>query len=233
MFCGVIIDQRQPQAANFPVQDSLLGCRHRSLFPRSPNQHPLPIPQKNQRSQGQNQKQTQIKIQVNPERKRSDIDLIPVTYIQLLPYLIRSGMVVPKFFPPMPMPHKPWYVVNAKCEFRDGSEGHNTRNCINFQKLVQELINDKVLTFKENGSSIYILIARSDNDDVKGSPKILENFTYQIDVKTLKASIEDIRTIISSTQNGQVITTIKLKEEFGSSSRKETPESSKGKPPTV
>lgn len=80
-------------------------------------------------------------------------------------------MVVPKFLPPKPKPYKPKYDVNARCEFHNGSEGHNTEKCRDFQKMVQELIHDKILTFKENAPSIYILIARSDNDDVKGSPK--------------------------------------------------------------
>lgn len=121
---SVITDQRQPRATNFLVQDSLLRC------------HPLSIPQPNQRNQVQNQTHPQIITQVDPERKHPDIDLIPVTYSQLLPHLIRSEMIVPRFLPLMPTPYKPWYDKNARCEFHDGSEGHNTENCIDFQKLV-------------------------------------------------------------------------------------------------
>lgn len=112
----------------------------------------------------------------------------------------------------MPTPHKPWYDENARYEFHDGSEGHNTENCRDFQKLVQELVNGKVLIFKKNGPIMDILITRSDNDDVNGSPKTLENSIYHMDVKTLKASIEDIMVVISSYQNGQVITKRKLKK---------------------
>ena len=67
---------------------------------------------------------------------------------------------------------------------------------------MQELISDKVLTFKNNNPSMGILITRSDNDDVKGSWKTLENSTYQMDVKTLKANIEDIEVVIRSSQYG-------------------------------
>lgn len=35
---SVIVDQRKPQAVNFPVQDSLLGCHPRFLLPRFPRQ---------------------------------------------------------------------------------------------------------------------------------------------------------------------------------------------------
>lgn len=104
-------------------------------------------------------------------------------------------MVVPRFLPQMHRPHKPWYNVNARCEFHDGSKGHNTENCRDFQKLVQELINDKVLDFKKNNPSIDILITSSDDEDVKGSPKTLEDSNYQINVETLKANISDIGTV--------------------------------------
>lgn len=98
---------------------------------------------------------------------------------------------------------------------------------------MQELINDKILNFKNNGPSIDILIARSDNDDVKGSLKTLETYTYQKDVETLKASIGNIGAVISSAQNGQVITTRKLMKEIRSSSIKEITYSSNGKPLVV
>lgn len=230
---GVIIDQRRPHAINFPVQDSLLGFNARSLLLRYPCQQPLSIPQPNQRNQVQNQKQAQIKTQVDLERKRPDIDLIPITYSQLIPHLIRIGMVVPRFFPPMPMPNKPWYDENPRCEFHDGSEGHNSENRKDFQKLVHELINDKVLTLKKNDPSMEILITRSDNDDVKGSPKTIEDSSYPMDVKTLKASIEDIGEVISSSQNDLISTIRQLKEELRASSRKEILKSSKGQPPAM
>lgn len=111
----------------------------------------------------------------------------------------------------MPTPHKPWYDENARCEFHDGSEGHNTENCRDFQKLVQELINDKVLAFEKNRPSVDILIARSDNDDVKGSSKTLKDSTYQMDVKTLKASIANVEAIITSAHNDLISITRKLK----------------------
>ncbi|KAI5425210.1 hypothetical protein KIW84_031132 [Lathyrus oleraceus] len=114
-------------------------------------------------------------------------------------------MVVPKYLPPMPNPYKPWYDVNAKCEFHVWSEGHNTENCIDFQRM------------------------GSDNDDVRRSPKTLNASTYQKDVKTPK----DIGVVLGLAQSDQISTTRQLKEEFGSSSRKEVPESSKGQPPVM
>lgn len=90
-----------------------------------------------------------------------------------------------------------------------------------------------ILTFEKNNLIIDILIARSDNDDVRGSLKTLETSTYQKDVETLKVRISDIGTVFGLAQNDQISTTNKLKEKLGSSSRKEILESSKGPPLTV
>lgn len=86
--------------------------------------------------------------------------------------------------------------------------------------MVQELINDKILNFKKNGPNIDILITRSDNDDVKGSPKTLETFTYQKDIETLKASISDIKVVIGSAQNDQVVTIKQLKKNWDTQAKK-------------
>ncbi|XP_050896639.1 uncharacterized protein LOC127103419 [Lathyrus oleraceus] len=72
-----------------------------------------------------------------------------MTYTQLLPYLIHNGIVVPRALPPMPKPHKPWYDENARCAFHANSEGHTTENCKVLKLRVQELIDQKVLSFAD------------------------------------------------------------------------------------
>ncbi|XP_050895954.1 uncharacterized protein LOC127102651 [Lathyrus oleraceus] len=72
-----------------------------------------------------------------------------MTYTQLLPYLIQNGTVVPRALPPMPKPHKPWYDENARCAFHANSEGHTTENCKVFKLRVQELIDQKILSFAD------------------------------------------------------------------------------------
>lgn len=79
---------------------------------------------------------------------------------------------------------------------------------------MQDLINEKILTFKKNDPNIDILVTRSDNDDVRRSPNTLKTSTYQKDFKTLKASIGDIRAIIGLAPNDQVITIKQLKEKI-------------------
>jgi hypothetical protein len=49
----------------------------------------------------------------------------------------------------MTAPFPAWYNSEGKCEFHEGAEGHTVDNCIAFKYKVQELINKKLLTFKE------------------------------------------------------------------------------------
>lgn len=70
-----------------------------------------------------------------------------MTYTQLLPYLIQNGTVTPIPFPFMPKTHKLWYEENAWCVYLANSKGHNTENCRKFKLTVQELIDQKLLSF--------------------------------------------------------------------------------------
>ncbi|CAJ2662210.1 unnamed protein product [Trifolium pratense] len=86
--------------------------------------------------------------------KRKVFDLIPMSYGQLLPYLVHNGMVTPRALKPMTPPFPAWYDDKASCEFHMGVEGHSIDNCIAFKHLVQELIDGKVLTFKDGKPNV-------------------------------------------------------------------------------
>ena len=85
------------------------------------------------------------------QRAKKVFDPIPVPYSQLLPYLVHNRMVTPRALKPMTAPFPAWYNSEAKCEFHEGAEGHTVDNCIAFKYKVQELIDQKLLTFKEEG----------------------------------------------------------------------------------
>ncbi|KAK2356739.1 hypothetical protein QL285_094067 [Trifolium repens] len=90
-------------------------------------------------------------VQQTQQRAKKDFDPIPVSYSQLLPYLVHNRMVTPRALKPMTAPFPAWYNSEAKCEFHEGAEGHTVDNCIAFKYKVQELIDQKLLTFKEEG----------------------------------------------------------------------------------
>ncbi|KAI5418199.1 hypothetical protein KIW84_042725 [Lathyrus oleraceus] len=75
-------------------------------------QFQAPLPQHQQRNQQNNQPrpvQQQRPNQQRPYQQYNNVNTtpIPMSYTQLLPYLIQNGTVVPRALPPMPKPHKP------------------------------------------------------------------------------------------------------------------------------
>ncbi|XP_050890981.1 uncharacterized protein LOC127096459 [Lathyrus oleraceus] len=113
-------------------------------------QFQAPPPQHQQRNQPRPVQQ-QRPNQQRPYQQYNNVNTtpIPMSYTQLLPYLIQNGTVVPRELPPMPKPHKPWYDENARCAFHANSEGHTTENCKVFKLQVQELIDQKILSFAD------------------------------------------------------------------------------------
>ncbi|KAK2448848.1 hypothetical protein QL285_008095 [Trifolium repens] len=82
-------------------------------------------------------------------REKKVIDPIPMPCSQLLSYLVHNGMITPRALKPMFAPFPNWYDPKAKCEFYLGAEGHTIDNCKAFKHKVQELIDQKLLTFKK------------------------------------------------------------------------------------
>ncbi|KAI5384041.1 hypothetical protein KIW84_071153 [Lathyrus oleraceus] len=98
-------------------------------------QFQAPPPQHQQNNQPRPVQQ-QRPNQQRPYQQYNNVNTtpIPMTYTQLLPYLIQNGTVVPRALPPMPKPHKPWYDENARCAFHANSEGHTTEN---YKRVIQ------------------------------------------------------------------------------------------------
>ncbi|KAK2443820.1 hypothetical protein QL285_014893 [Trifolium repens] len=106
-------------------------------FPKQAIQTPLNHSQSRQFALNLGHQQNQPKA----NEKRKVFDLIPITYSQLLPFLVHSGMVIPRALRPMTAPFPVWYNTKAKCEYHAGTEGHSIDGCRDFKKKVQELIN--------------------------------------------------------------------------------------------
>ncbi|KAK2452450.1 hypothetical protein QL285_000244 [Trifolium repens] len=90
-------------------------------------------------------------VQQPQQRAKKVFDPIPVSYSQLLPYLMHNGMVTPIASLPRNPPFPAWYDPKAKCAYHADAEGHSTENCRVFKNKVQELIDKKLLSFKEGG----------------------------------------------------------------------------------
>ncbi|KAK2449436.1 hypothetical protein QL285_008633 [Trifolium repens] len=122
--------------------------------PTSPNQipylqYPYLAAAQHQQPQGYS-----FQVPVNPvprpqQRVKKVFDSIPVSYEELLPYLVNNGMVAPIAALPRNPPFPAWYDPKAKCAYHADAEGHSTDNCRAFKNKVQELIDKKLLSFKE------------------------------------------------------------------------------------
>ncbi|KAK2367802.1 hypothetical protein QL285_081053 [Trifolium repens] len=114
-------------------------------FPKQAMQTPLNYSQSGQFAQNLGHQQNQPKT----NEKRKVFDPIPIPYSQLLSFLVHNGMVTPRALRPMTVPFPVWYDTKAKCAYHSGAEGHTIDNCRDFKHKVQELIDQKLLTFKE------------------------------------------------------------------------------------
>ncbi|KAK2398213.1 hypothetical protein QL285_048178 [Trifolium repens] len=118
-------------------------------FPKQAIQTPLNHPQSRQFAQNLGHQQNQPRA----TKKRKVFDSIPIPYGQLFPHLVRNRMVIPRALKPITAPFPIWYDLKANCEYHSGAEGHTIENCRAFKHEVQRLINQKLLTFKEDGAN--------------------------------------------------------------------------------
>ncbi|XP_045802583.1 uncharacterized protein LOC123896210 [Trifolium pratense] len=117
-------------------------------------QQPLVIPQQNHHQQQNGYpRKYQDGPKSNHKRRHTHFDHVPIPYGQILPYLIQKGMVELKPLPPVTPPYPPGFDENARCDYHDGAPGHNIENCRGFKHKVQELIDRKLLSFKEESDS--------------------------------------------------------------------------------
>lgn len=72
----------------------------------------------------------------------------------LLSYLIHKEMVEPKSLRPLTPPYPYGVDVNSNCEFHDELVGNTVESCRAFKIKVQELIDKKLLTLKEEDPSV-------------------------------------------------------------------------------
>ncbi|KAK2363064.1 hypothetical protein QL285_088078 [Trifolium repens] len=118
-------------------------------FPKRAIQTPLNHPQSGQFAQNSGHQQNQPRA----TKKRKVFDSIPIPYGQLFPHLVHNRMVIPRDLKPITAPFPIWYDLKANCEYHSGAEGHTIENCRAFKHEVQRLINQKLLTFKEDGAN--------------------------------------------------------------------------------
>ncbi|XP_050909656.1 uncharacterized protein LOC127123486 [Lathyrus oleraceus] len=86
--------------------------------------------------------------------ERATFNPIPMSYTELYPSLLQKGLVVPRPMGPPPDRLPPWYNPNAHCLFHEGAPGHDLEGCYALKHRVRELIESKVLSFKDMGPNV-------------------------------------------------------------------------------
>ena len=85
-----------------------------------------------------------------PKKKLVEFTPIPMSYANLLPYLLNNAMVV---IIPAKIPQPPFsrgYNSNATCAYHGGVLGHFIDHCMTLKHKVQSLINAGWLKFEED-----------------------------------------------------------------------------------
>jgi len=83
-------------------------------------------------------------------KKPVEFTPIPVSYADLLPYLLDNAMVA---ITPARFPQPPFfrgYDLNATCAYHGGALGHSIEHCMTLKHKVQSLIDVGWLKFEEN-----------------------------------------------------------------------------------
>ncbi|XP_058746077.1 uncharacterized protein LOC131618948 [Vicia villosa] len=102
-------------------------------------------------AQNQNRQRNQNIPQRNQQKEDRRIDPIPMTYAQLWPYLIEKKAIAPRPTRPAKFPFPKEYNPNVKCDFHDGIAGHSIEDCNILKEKVQDLVDKKMLSFKDIG----------------------------------------------------------------------------------
>ncbi|KAI5400523.1 hypothetical protein KIW84_065417 [Lathyrus oleraceus] len=83
-----------------------------------------------------------------------DFDPIPMTYTQILPYLLQRGLVETRPLAPPSTPPPRGYDANAICDFHACSLGNTTYRCLALKFKVHDLLDRKVISFTTKNSNV-------------------------------------------------------------------------------
>ncbi|GAU48362.1 hypothetical protein TSUD_282430 [Trifolium subterraneum] len=90
----------------------------------------------------------------NHTQRNPPFDPIPMKYADLLPALLAKNFVQTRPPPPVPAVLPTWYRSDLTCSFHQGAPDHDVERCYALKKAVQELIRNKVLSFKDENSNV-------------------------------------------------------------------------------
>ncbi|XP_050909925.1 uncharacterized protein LOC127123778 [Lathyrus oleraceus] len=109
-----------------------------------------------------------------------------MSYTELYPSLLQKGLVVPRLMGPPPDRLPPWYNPNAHCPFHEGAPGHDLEGCYALKHRVRELIDSKILSFKDMGPNV-----KNNPLPPQGDPAV--NAIEDASVGVMVEKVEDVK----------------------------------------
>ncbi|KAF1855351.1 hypothetical protein Lal_00023639 [Lupinus albus] len=91
--------------------------------------------------------------QPRPFQPQRTFDPIPVTYAELFAHLQTERILAP-IAGQTPNTTAPWYDPNTNCDYHSGIIGHSTETCRALKHRIQDLIDSKLLEFKDTVPTI-------------------------------------------------------------------------------
>ena len=86
------------------------------------------------------------------------VELIPMTYTELIPRLIQGQLLARVPLTSMEPPYPRWYDANVTCDYHYGIKGHSTENCLAFKNQIQALRNAVYINFGYNKDGVSNII---------------------------------------------------------------------------
>ncbi|XP_050878147.1 uncharacterized protein LOC127081963 [Lathyrus oleraceus] len=121
---------------------------------QAPVYQQAPMPLAYQQPRAQAPRPQNLPNQNRVQRGRPSFASIPMTYTELYPSLLQKGLVTPRPLGPPPNPLPPWYNQDAHCTFHEGAPGHDLEGCYALKHIVRELVEKKILSFRDVGPNV-------------------------------------------------------------------------------
>ena len=138
----------QPQLPQYPQQQP-----HQQYPQQCPQQQPYQQRPQQQPYQ-QYPQQPYQQQRPRPQNARLQIDPIPMTYAEILPWLLGRDLVQTREPPPVPEKLPVWYRPDQTCAFHQGGRGHSIENCYGLKNAVQRLIDGKRIFFTDSAPNV-------------------------------------------------------------------------------
>ncbi|XP_050914977.1 uncharacterized protein LOC127129916 [Lathyrus oleraceus] len=144
-------NQQPAQAYQVPPAYRPAPVQKRDAAPPAYQQAPAALVYQQPRAQAPRQN---AQNQNRRQGERVTFNPIPMSSTELYPSLLQKGLVVPRPMGPPPDRLPPWYNPNAHCSFHEGAPKHDLEGCYPLKHRVRELIESKILSFKDMGPNV-------------------------------------------------------------------------------